>query len=157
MSDVSKSKDGKRKQSADIPIAPAEPPPPPAEKIAAVSPLPPSVRAPQSATEQMLAAYRASLAAVGESQRAIACGMTALALEMTGLAQTTLTEAGDGAAALSRARSLTDAVETQFDYARRSLAMLIAGSTRMSEVGANLMSEASRSILAPLSGTTRAG
>ena len=76
---------------------------------------------------------------------------------MTGLAQTALTEAGDNAAALMRAGSFADAVEIQFGYARRSVASLIAGSIRLSEIGARLMTEASRPIVAPLGGSARTG
>ena len=136
----------------------AETAPRPAEKIAAVIALPqPMRRPPQGAADQLLAAYRTTLASVGESQRAVASGVSALALEMTGLAQATLTEAGDSAAALAGARSLADAVEIQFGFVRRSFASLIAGSTRLSEIGARLASEASRPIVAPLSGSARPG
>jgi len=153
---MSESKNSKPKRLAQTPIAIARPAPPPAEKTGPVTALPPPRRhSPQNMTEQLLAAYRTSLASVGESQLAVASGVTALALEMTGLAQATLTEAGDGAAALSLSRNFADAVEIQFAFARRNFAALIAGSTRLSEIGAHIASEASRRIAAPLGGSAR--
>jgi phasin family protein len=130
---------------------------PAAEKIAAATALPRPVRgSSQNAAEQLLSVYRATAASVGESQRAVASGVTALALEMTGLARATLTEAGESAAALIHARNFADAVEIQFGFARRSFASLIARSTRLSEIGARLATEASRPIVAPLGGSARA-
>jgi hypothetical protein len=129
---------------------------PAAEKIVAVTVLPQPVRrSSQNATEQLLAAYRTTLSSLGESQHAVVSGVRALTLEMTGLAQATLTEVGDSAAALTRARNFADAVEIQLGFARRSFASLIAGSTRLSEIGARLASEASRPIVAPLGGSAR--
>jgi len=155
---MSETKESKRKRPVETPVAATEPAPPPAEKITAVAMLPQLTRrSPKSAADQLLASYHSTLASVGESQRAVANGAKALALEMTGLAQTTLTEAGDSAAALMRAGSVADAVEIQLGYVRRSFASLISGSTRLSEIGAKLMSEASRPIVAPFGGSGRTG
>jgi hypothetical protein len=134
----------------------AAPAPQMAEKTAALIVLPqPMRRSPQGATDQMLTAYRMTLASVGESQRAVASGVSAFALEMTDLAQATLTAACDGAAALAGARNFADAIEIQFGFAQRGFASLIAGSARLSEIGARLASEASRPIAAPLTGLAR--
>ena len=154
---MSESKDSKPKRLVEAPIAIARPAPPLAKKTDPVTALPPPRHSTQNMTEQMLAAYRTSLASVSESQRAVASDMKALALEMTGLAQTTFTDAGDSAGALIRARTLADAVEIQFGYARRSFASLIAGSTRLSEIGANLLSQTSRPMLVPFTRSARAG
>lgn len=155
---MSESKGSKPKRLAETPIAITRPAaPPPAVKTNPATALPPRLHSPPNMTDQLLAAYSASLASVGESQRAVAGGMKALALEMTGLAQTTFTEAGDSAAALICARTLADAVEIQLGYARRSFASLIAGSTRLSEIGASLLSETSRSSPAPFAKSARAG
>jgi hypothetical protein len=154
---MSESKGSKPKRLAETPIAIARPAPPPAVKTDPATALPPRLHSPPNMTDQLLAAYSASLASVGESQRAVAGGMKALALEMTGLAQTTFTEAGDSAAALICARTLADAVEIRLGYVRRSFALLIAGSTRLSEIGASLLSETSRSSPAPFAKSARAG
>ena len=136
---------------AATPGVAAEPPPPASEITISVPALPPPApKPPAAASEELIAACRTTLASVGDSQRAVATGIKALALEMTGMAQASLTEAGDSAAALVGARNLADAIEIQFGYARRSFAALIAGSTRLSEIGATLISEASRPIVAPL-------
>ena len=155
---MSETKESKRKRPSETPAAATQPSPPPAEKITAVTTLPQLTRrSPKSAADQLLASCHSTLASVGESQRAVANGAKALALEMTGLAQTTLTEAGDSAAALMRAGSVADAVEIQFGYVRRVFTSLIGGSARLSEIGAKLMSEASRPIVAPFGGSARTG
>ena len=124
--------------------------PPIREKIISALALPRSVPKPQAiAGEELLATYRATLMSVGESQRAVASGITALTLEVTGLARATATEAAQSAAAMARARNLAEVVEIQFSYAQRSLAAIIAGSTRLSEIGSTLLGEASRPIVAP--------
>jgi hypothetical protein len=135
-------------------VAATEPVAPVAEKIAAV-PAFPLRRVPQNASDELLAACRTTLRSVGESQRAVATGVKALALEIAGMAQASLTEAGNSATALIGARNFADAVEIQFGFARRSFAALIAGSTRLSEIGATLMSEISRPIVAPMGGAPR--
>jgi hypothetical protein len=72
---------------------------------------------------------------------------------MTGFAQTHLTAVGDSAAALLGARNLADAVAIQFSFARRSLEGAVAASARISGIGARLLSEAARPIVAPLPGS----
>jgi hypothetical protein len=144
------------KITATAAVAATEPVAQAAEKIAAVTTLPlPMRRVPQNTGDELFAACRATLASVGESQRAVATGVKALALEITGMAQASLTEAADSATALIRARNFADAVEIQFGFARRSFAALIAGSTRLSEIGTTLMSEISRPIVAPTHGLPR--
>jgi hypothetical protein len=128
----------------------------PAAKIIAPAPvaaLPQPVRRrPQGAAGELFAGYHGTVAAIGESQRAVASGVKALALEMSGLTRANLTAAGDSAAALLGARNFADAVEIQIGFARRSLDALVAGGMRLSEIGARLASEASRPIVAPLGG-----
>jgi len=95
-------------------------------------------------------AYRATLASFGESQMAVASDMTAMALEMSSLAASSLTAAGDGVAALLAARSLVDAVEAQLGFARRSIDAMAGGSTRIGELGLRLANDAAKSMLRPL-------
>jgi hypothetical protein len=157
MSEAKASKTKRPAATPSAPIAATQPAAQTVEKIVAATALPrPVHRSSQNAADQLLSVYRATVASVGESQRAVASGVTALALEMTGLAHTTLTEAGESAAALIHARNFADAVEIQFGFVRRSFASLIAGSTRLSEIGAQLASKASRPIVAPLGGSARA-
>jgi hypothetical protein len=109
----------------------------------------------QGAADDMLATYCGTMAAIGESQRALASGVKALALEMSGMAHANLTAAGDSATAMIGARSFADAVEIQLGFARRSLDSLLAGSARLSDIGARFASDASRPIVAPLAGSRR--
>ena len=81
---------------------------------------------------------------------AVASDMTAMALEMSSLAASSLTAAGDGVAALLAARSLVDAVEAQLGFARRSIDAMAGGSTRVGELGLRLANDAAKSMLRPL-------
>jgi hypothetical protein len=103
----------------------------------------------QRGADQCFAAYRATLASIGESQAAIASDVTAMALEMSGLTRSNLTMAGDSVTALLRASSLVDAVEAQLGFARRSLDALAGGSTRLSELGLRMASDATKPMLRP--------
>lgn len=152
---MSESKDSKPKRPVEPPVAVSE-----SEaagtKIASVPALPQATRRSEgTAPERLLATYRDAVASFGAAQNAIAKGMKAVALEVTDLAQTTLSEAGDSAAALMHSGNFAAATEIQLGYARRSVASLVASSTRLSEIGASLMADASRALIAPPSGSTR--
>jgi Phasin protein len=99
--------------------------------------------------DRYFAAYRAMLASIGESQAAVASDVTAMALEMSGLARSNLTAAGDGVTAFLGACSLVDAVEAQLRFARRSLDAFAGGSTRLGELGLRVASDAAKPILRP--------
>ncbi|HVH77858.1 MAG TPA: phasin family protein [Stellaceae bacterium] len=105
---------------------------------------------PQERADKLLNACRATLASIGASQAAIASDITAMALEVSGLARSNLTAAGDSMTALFQAKSLVDAVEIQFGLARRSLDAMVGGSTKIGEIGLHLMSEAAKPILGRL-------
>jgi hypothetical protein len=131
-------------------------PPEPAAAVAMPAPVvapQPLPRRPQGTADDLLAGYRGTMVAIGESQRAIASGVRALALEMSGLTRANLTAASESATALLGARNFADAVEIQIGFARRSLDAMVAGGMRLSEIGARLASEASRPIVAPLTGS----
>lgn len=104
--------------------------------------LPVPVPKPPRNDERWFAAYRATLASMGESQAAIASDAVALSLEMTGLTRSYLTAVGDSAVAFFTARSLVDAVEAQLDFARRSIDSFAGGSTRLGELGLRLAEDA---------------
>ena len=122
--------------------------PPPA----APTSLPPPHRAART-TEDMLLGYRRTVATICEAQRAALSGFKALALEMSGIAGAQMTAAGNHVAALAGARNVADAVEIQLGFARRSLDTMVAGGSRLGEIGARLVSDASRPIVAPFAGT----
>lgn len=153
---MSEDKQGKTKRPASSreatePVAPVEAKPTPAVEAAEALPapeqlatLPAPVPETQRATDRYFAAYRATLASIGESQAAIASDMTAFALEMSGFARSNLTAAGDSVTAMLTARSLVDAVEVQLGFARRSLDALADGSTRLGEIGLRLANDAAK-------------
>ncbi|HTW54324.1 MAG TPA: phasin family protein [Stellaceae bacterium] len=119
--------------------------PPPEARMALPAPVPEW----RYGAERYFAAYRATLASIGESQAAIASDVTAMALEMSGLARSNLTAAGDGVTAFLSARSLVDAVEAQLGFARRTLDAFASGSTRLGELGLRLVSDATKPMTKP--------
>ena len=120
--------------------------PEPAVKLALPAPVP----KPSYGADGYFAAYRAALASIGESQMAVASDMTAMALEMSGLARTSLTAAGDSLAALLMTRSFVDAVETQLGFVRRSIDTMAGGSKRIGEIGLRLANDAAKPVLRPI-------
>jgi hypothetical protein len=128
---------------AAAPPAPAALPP-----AAAVEALPAPVRREvESGADKVFSAYWAAIASFSQSQRAVASDIAEMALEIGGLARGNMTAAGDSVAALCKARSMTDAVEIQLGFARRSLDALAAGSTRLGEIGLRLASDAAKPVL----------
>jgi hypothetical protein len=124
---------------------------------APVAALPPPREPTQNTADQLFAACSSTIAAFGESQRAVASGARALALEMAGLAQAHLTVAGESAVALAGARNPKDAFEIQLGFAQRGFDALVAGTMRIGEIGAQLAGDASRPIVAPLARSRYAG
>jgi hypothetical protein len=119
-------------------------------KPEAIAALPvPNPRPEKAGASRLIDTYQATLASIGKSQTAIASDVTALALEMSGLASSNLTAAGDSVTALLRARSFADAVEIQLSFARRSLEAIVDGSTRLGEIGLRLTNDASKPMLEP--------
>ncbi|MFZ2005954.1 MAG: phasin family protein [Stellaceae bacterium] len=121
--------------------------PEPEVKPALPAPIPQSPRA----ADRYFAAYRATLASIGESQVAAASDMTAMAIEMSALARSSLTVAGDSVSALLTARSLVDVVEAQLGFARRSIDAVAGGSTRLGEIGLRLANDAAKRFCGPSS------
>jgi hypothetical protein len=152
---MSETKSTKAKRAVPSPEAIAEPAPAlPAQTLSnvvalPVPPSPPQSRAQDFGADKLFAAYRATLASIGAPQAALASDVTAMALEMSGLARSNLTAAGDSVTALLSARSLVDAVEIQLGFARRSLDAMADGSTRLGEIGLRLASGAAKPILGP--------
>jgi hypothetical protein len=101
------------------------PPPPPAAQ----------------ATEDIFATCRGTVAALAEKQTAVAGGIRALMLEMSDLARSNLIAAAESASALAGARTLADATEIQFAFARRSIDTMAVGAKRLSEIGMRLTHE----------------
>lgn len=131
-------------EAVAAPDAPALPTPaqPP---VAALPALPP--RPPQANVGSFFSACAATAASLGAAQTAVAADVAALALEMSGLGRDGLTAAGDSVVAMLRARSLTDAVEIQLGFGRRSLDAVAGAATRLGEIGLRLANDATKPLL----------
>jgi hypothetical protein len=127
--------------------APALPQPEPVPALPAPVPA-----TPRSNADKFVSACQEALASLGRAQAAVAADVTAMALEVGGQARSSLTAAGDSATALLKAKSLVDAVEIQFGFARRSLDAMAACSTRLGEIGLRLASDTAKPILGRLAG-----
>jgi len=117
----------------------------------------PALPAPTPATartsaDRFVSAYQQTLASIGQAQTAVASDVAAMALEIGGRTRANLTAAGDSATALLKAKSLTEMVEIQIGFARRSLDAMVETSTRLGEIGLRLASEAAKPVLGRLPG-----
>ena len=106
---------------------------------------------PQAEPDRVLGACHAALASVGAAQAAIAGDVTAMTLELCGLTRANLTAAGDSLATLFGARTMTDAIEIQLGFARRSLDLAAGSSARLNELGLRLATDAAKPMLRPFS------
>jgi phasin family protein len=102
--------------------------------------------APKPAAELFSVGHDA-MAAITESQAALATGMQALALEFAAIARSSMSAMTQSASAMLRAETLADAIEVQAAFTRRSVDTMIEGSAKLSEIGVKLTSEASRPLL----------
>jgi hypothetical protein len=151
---MSDDKQGKSRRVAQFPKAVPNPTVsalPVHEPVALPAPIP-MLRPQQAGTDKLFAAYWETLASIGQAQAAMASNVTAMALEMSGLARSNLTAAGDSVAALFGAKSLADAVEIQLGFARRSLDAVAEGSTRLGEIGLRLANDAAKPVLGRFAG-----
>jgi hypothetical protein len=103
-----------------------------------------------AATDDLLAYSRQAWAAMSEAQAAAARGFEAMLGELSAFAKTEIAAATDGATALLGAKTLSEAVEVNLGYARRSFDALVGSSAKLSEIGAKTASDASRPILSRL-------
>jgi len=136
-----------RPPTALEPVVPAPLEPEPMAALPALIP-----REPRARPDKFLSACRATLASIGQSQTAVVSDVTAMALEIGGQTRANLTAAGDSVAALLKARSLVDAVEIQLAFARRNLEAMVAGSTRLGEIGLRLANDAAKPMLGRFAG-----
>lgn len=102
-------------------------------------------------TDDFLAYSRQAWAAMTEAQTAAARGFEAMLAELSTFAKSEFAAATEGATALLGARTLSEAVEVNLGYARRSFDALVGSSAKLSEIGAKTASDASRPIVSRLS------
>jgi hypothetical protein len=89
-------------------------------------------------------------AAFTEAQAALARGFEQIAAEAAGTTRSVLATAAEAAIALLGARTFSEAVEINAALARRGLDAMIAGSARLSEIGAKTAGDASQPVLSRL-------
>ena len=92
-----------------------------------------------------------ALAALVQSQAALARGLEAWSAEMAGLALSGIDTAARTSAKMLGVKTLSDAIEVNAGLTRSSFDALIASSTRLSELGVKLATETSRPLLRQLS------
>ncbi|HJU19731.1 MAG TPA: phasin family protein, partial [Stellaceae bacterium] len=102
---------------------------------------PGALPAPQE-DQDLRAPDRDPLTALAAAQTALYRGIEALSAEFAELAHAELDSAARAASGLLAARTLSDAVALQADYARSSLGAAVVGSARLSALGAALAAEA---------------
>jgi phasin family protein len=92
-----------------------------------------------------------ALAALAQSQAALARGLEALSAEMAGLALSGIDTAARTATKMLGVKTLSDAIEVNAGLTRSSFDALMASSRRLSELGVKLAAETSRPLLRQLS------
>jgi len=93
---------------------------------------------------------REALAALVQSQTAVARGLEALGAEVAGLAFSRIDAAARTATDMLAVKTLSDAIELNAGFTCSSIDALVDGSAKLSELGAKLLTEASQPILAQL-------
>lgn len=86
---------------------------------------------------------REVLAALTQSQAALARGLDALSAELAGLALSGMDSAARAASKMLGIKTLSDAIEVNTGFTCSSLDALIGGSARLSELGVKLAAETS--------------
>jgi hypothetical protein len=85
--------------------------------------------------------------AFAEAQSALARGFEKAAIEATGISRSGMAATADAAVALLGARTFAEAIEINAGLVRRGVDAVIEGSARLSEIGAQSITDASRPIL----------
>jgi hypothetical protein len=136
--------------AASVPPEPVAAPPRPAPLPAAAGQAAPAARPVEESAEQVEQAADDGWTALAEMQAALARGCEEIALEMTAITRTDIAAATAAATAMLDARTFAEAVEISAGLIRRRADAMIEGSTRLSEIGAQAATAASRPILARL-------
>jgi hypothetical protein len=93
---------------------------------------------------------RDALAALAQSQAALARGLELLSAEMAGLALSGIDTAARTATKMLGVKTLSDAIEVNACFTCSSLDALVGGSAKLSELGVKLAAETSQPILSQL-------
>jgi hypothetical protein len=90
---------------------------------------------------------RGVLAAVTQSQAALARGLEALTAEMAGLALSGIDTAARAAIKMLSVKTLSDAIDVNAGFASSSLGAFVSGSAKISELGVRVAAETSKPFL----------
>lgn len=104
----------------------------------------------QNTPEKVVDFGRGALAALAESQAALARGLEALSAELAGLTLSGLDATTRAASKMLGIRTLCDAIEVNARFTCSSFDTLIAGSARLSELGVKLATETSQPLFGQL-------
>ena len=123
------------------PVETAPEPPVPVGAVGAVEP----------ATEAVPDYFgRGAFDALAESQAAVARGLEALSAEVAGLTISGIDAVARTATQMLSVKTLSDAFAVNAGFARNSFDSMVSGSTKLSELGVKLATDASQPILAQL-------
>ena len=92
--------------------------------------------------EEFVVLGRENVEAAVKANAALSAGMEAIGQEVVGYTRTALESAGETVRALLAARTFEDFVRLQTELAQRNFAGIVAGSAKLSELGAALADEA---------------
>ena len=109
----------------------------------------PQLPAPPAA-DMVIGFEQEALAALTESQAALARGLEALSNQMAGLARSEIDAAARTATKMLNVRTLSDAIEVNALYARSSFDAWLEASAKLSELGVKFAAEASHPLLSHL-------
>jgi hypothetical protein len=87
-----------------------------------------------------------------EAQSALARGLEKAAIEVVGISRSGMAATTDAAIALLGARTFAEAIEINAGLARRGVDAMMEGSARLSEIGAQSITDASRPFLSRFGG-----
>ena len=133
-----------------------EPEPPSAIALAQAAPTGPVCPVPAAPESAPLdkpaeAAAESAFTAFADAQCALARGFEKAAVEMTGISRSGMAAATDAAVALLGVRTFAEALEIHAGLARRGVDAMLDGSARLSEIGAQSITDASRPFLSRFS------
>jgi hypothetical protein len=138
-------------ESLPVPMTPAaELEEPAVEAVEAMAAGRPAVVAEPKPAAEPIAIETELLAALARSQAMLARGLEALSNEMAGLARSEIDAAARGAAGMLAARTIVDAIEVNFGFARSNVDSWLGSAARLSELAARLTAEASDTLLTQL-------
>ena len=126
----------------------AEPEETAADRVTPAATLVSTLKATKGASPEEFGDFsRDALAALAQSQAALARGLGAMSAEMAGLTLSGIDTAARAATKMLGVKTLSDAIDINAGFACSSLNALVGGSAKLSELGVKLAAETSQPIL----------